>query len=422
MNTDRASMTWRLALLMAAALAWASPVGAAGAATGLWPDTAPVPPLALSAPRQADDLLLAQANDARQEDQFWADSRSVDNTEAYKAYLESYPRGRYAGLARAFIARLASPAQARPAPSATTSMGSGAAARPSTAPPVADKTPGKLFRDCTECPEMVVIPSGSFIMGSSEEERNAVALRVDSFAAFQVEQPQHGVIVPGFALGKHAVTRGEFAAFIRASGYQTDADKALGCSVWGNGSYKRTAERNWLNSGLAQSDDHPAVCVSWNDAVAYAQWLSQSTGRNYRLPSEAEREYATRAQKQTPFWWGDRINTDQANFNGNFQYFGSARGEFRGKTMPVDSFKPNPFGLTGVHGNVYEWVEDCWHDNYGGAPNNGSAWLAGCVGDNRVRRGGSWVSNPAYLRAAFRSRGPADLRESGTGFRLALSL
>jgi formylglycine-generating enzyme required for sulfatase activity len=265
-----------------------------------------------------------------------------------------------------------------------------------------------------------VLPAGTFTMGSPPDEQQLAALRADNVDALKGELPQRGVNVASFAIGVQAVSRAQFAAFVRAAKYQTDAEKSGGCGIWQDNRYQRQHDKNWLNPGIAQTDDHPVVCVSWNDAQAYVQWLSQTTGRAYRLPSEAEREYATRAGQTTHFWWGDRIGTDQANYNGNFVYHRSARGEFRQKTMPGNSFKANPFGLFGLHGNVYEWVEDCWHNDYNGAPVTATAWRLNCARAEYVRRGGSWVSNPVYLRSAYRARGAADMRESGTGFRVAL--
>ena len=373
-------------------------------------------------------LLLGQAvhaQDWQREDSFWGDSRSVDSVEAYQAYLELYPSGRYARLARAHMARLRS---------ATTGTAAGVGAQGNPQPPVQTSAPagarrpagrtelpagGTRFRDCAECPEMLVLPGGTFTMGSNEAERKLAALKADSFPQFNTEQPQHRVNLAPFAIGIHAVTRAEFAAFVRTTKYRTEAEIGQSCAAWIENRYQ-SVDRNWLNPALTQGDDHPVVCVSWNDARAYTQWLTQTTGKNYRLPSEAEREYAARGRQSTHFWWGDRIEADQANFNGDQAYVSSARSEFRRNTVPVSSFKPNPFGLMGVHGNVYEWVEDCWHSDYQFAPADGSAWVANCEGASRVRRGGSWVSNPVYLRSAFRSRLTASSRESGTGFRVVM--
>jgi formylglycine-generating enzyme required for sulfatase activity len=163
------------------------------------------------------------------------------------------------------------------------------------------------------------------------------------------------------------------------------------------------------------------VCVTWDDAKAYAAWLSQTTGKPYRLLSEAEREYVARAGTTTPFWWGSSITLAQANYNGSF-VGGGSEGEGRKSTVPVGSFEANPWGLYNVHGNVWEWCEDVWHDNYSGAPVDGSAWLQGADESPRVVRGGSWVNYPRGLRAAVRFRYPTFDRICDLGFRIARTL
>jgi formylglycine-generating enzyme required for sulfatase activity len=162
------------------------------------------------------------------------------------------------------------------------------------------------------------------------------------------------------------------------------------------------------------------VCVSWDDANAYANWLAKKTGTPYRLPSEAEWEYAARASTTTPFWWGSSITPSQANYDGNYVYAGGSKGVYRQGTVLVSSFAANPWGLYNVHGNAWQWTADCWHDNYTGAPADGSAWTTGDCSRGRVVRGGSWDFLPRYLRAAFRYRGTAENLSSG--FRLARTL
>src|SRR5262249_49663403 len=145
------------------------------------------------------------------------------------------------------------------------------------------------------------------------------------------------------------------------------------------------------------------VCVSWEDAKAFVAWLSKKTVKSYRLLTEAEREYVTRAETTTPFWWGASISTSQANYNGNYSYGDVTKGEWRQKTVPVNSFEPNAFGLYNVHGNVHDWVEDCYIDTYSGAPMDGSARQAmSGTCRYRVLRGGSWIHHPHNLRAAVR--------------------
>ncbi len=192
--------------------------------------------------------------------------------------------------------------------------------------------------------------------------------------------------------------------------------------AWNGKEWKKGAAYNWRNVGFAQADNHPVVCVSWNDAQSYIAWLNQSSGQTYRLLSEAEREYAARGGAQTAFWWGDSINTAQANYGGTgSSYNGSPKGEYRQATVPVNSFSPNPFGLYNVHGNVWEWTQDCWNEDYSGAPTDGSAWTTGDC-RYRVLRGGSWLNFPAFLRSAYRSRDTPDDRGGNGGLRLARTL
>lgn len=278
---------------------------------------------------------------------------------------------------------------------------------------------GQTFKECKECPEMVVIPAGSFTMGSSGTEQ-ALAKAGDLLGSWiSRENPQHSVKIKSFAAGKYAVTKGEFAAFVRSKGYQTEAERGDGCTAWTGSEWTKSRAYNWRNVGFSQGDDHPVVCVTWNDAQAYAQWVSQTTGKTYRLLSEAEREYAARGGTQSAFWWGESINTNQANYYGTGpSYNGSPIGPWRKGTVAVSSFSPNPFGLYNVHGNVWEWVEDWFHNDYKDAPTDGSGWERGGEKTRRVLRGGSWDNFPVYLRSAVRGTLTPDLRNN-VGFRLA---
>ena len=159
-------------------------------------------------------------------------------------------------------------------------------------------------------------------------------------------------------MGAFAVTRGEFAAFVSATNYKPDG----GCHIWNGTEWKEQSDRSWRSPGFAQDARHPVTCVNWNDAKAYISWLSSKTGKTYRLLSEAEREYVTRAGTTTPFWWGSSVSTDQANYNGNHTYAQGRKGRWRQKTVRVDSFRANPWGLYNVHGNVWDWTEDCWNE------------------------------------------------------------
>jgi formylglycine-generating enzyme required for sulfatase activity len=265
---------------------------------------------------------------------------------------------------------------------------------------------GEPFRDLDGGPEMVVVPAGSFTMGSPDTEPER----------FADEGPLHKVtIARPFAVGRHAVTRGQFAVFVNATGH-----KAEGAHKWTGSEWKHDPKASWRDPGFPQDDSHPVTCVNWDDVKAYVAWLAKTTGKPYRLLTEAEWEYAARAGTTTPFWWGPSITPDQANYNGNHVYKGGgSTGEYRKGTVPAGGFSANAWGLHNVHGNVWEWCEDVWHDSYAGAPIHGSAWLQGGDSSRRVLRGGAWSSDPGDLRAAGRDRGNSTVRDIGLGFRVA---
>ena len=259
--------------------------------------------------------------------------------------------------------------------------------------------PGETFRDCADCPEMAVIPAGSFMMGSSKSE---VGRYVD-------EGPRHWVTIPrAFALGKYEVTFAEWDA-----------------CVWDGGCSHRPDDQ-----GLGRGN-RPVINVSWDDAKAYARWLARrKTGQAYRLPSESEWEYAARAGTTTARYWGE--DADRACGYGNVHDHTSksenkldwAHHDCRdgyAKTAPVGSFRANDFGLHDMLGNVWEWVEDCWNDSYSGAPGDGRAWTTGEC-SRRVLRGGSWDNRPGVLRAANRVRSGSGNRYIFNGFRIARTL
>jgi len=231
------------------------------------------------------------------------------------------------------------------------------------------REPGATFKDCDDCPEMVVVPAGSFTMGSpaSEKKRD------------KDEGPRHRVTIPrSFAVGKFEVTFAEWHACVSAGG----------CT-------RKPSDRGW---GRGR---RPVIDVSWHDAKTYVKWLSGKTGKTYRLLSESEWEFAARAGTTTPFSTGRRITTAQANFDGNHTYDGSRKGRYRKKTVKVGSFSANAFGLHDMHGNVWEWVEDCYNKTYRSAPTDGSPRTTGSC-SHRVLRGGSWLDYPGFLRSAIR--------------------
>ncbi|MGY6587979.1 MAG: SUMF1/EgtB/PvdO family nonheme iron enzyme [Wenzhouxiangella sp.] len=274
---------------------------------------------------------------------------------------------------------------------------------------------GDVFRDCSDCPEMVVVPSGRFTMGSPPDEPQ----RRD------YEGPQREVAIPLFAIATSPLTVGEFRAFVDATDYQTDAERNAGgnagCRTFEERAWAWRSARSWRDPGMNQDDSHPVLCLSWHDAQAYLNWLSNQTGENYRLPSEAEWEYAARAGSTTRFNTGDCITTDQANFRGLDPASGCARGVYRARTTPIKSFDSNLWGLYDVHGNVWEWVQDCWNENYSGAPTDGSAWMEGAC-SRAVARGGSWDTNGRDIRLADRYLRVRGFRYSSQGFRVARSM
>ncbi len=263
---------------------------------------------------------------------------------------------------------------------------------------------GVQFKDCPNCPAMVIVPAGSFTMGSpaAEPERQP-----------QRERQVRVTFAKPFAIGSFAITRGEFAAFVSATGHKARE----GCYFWTGVTWEERSDRSWRSPGFHQNERHPVVCVDVYDAKAYAAWLTAQTGNTYRLPTEAEREYVSRAGTTTPFWWGSSISTDQANYNGEHAYAGGAKGARRQHTIGVDSFSPNPWGLFNVHGNVWDWTDECWSESNENAPSDGSTRSGG---DCRWRavRGGAWNYSPDYLRAAYRYWNEPHNRSSVQGFRV----
>jgi len=228
-----------------------------------------------------------------------------------------------------------------------------------------------------------------------------------------------------FALGKYEVTRGQFSHFISATGHQ-----ARGCRYWDGNSWENDANRDWRDPGYEQTNAHPVTCVSWEDAQAYVAWLSKETDEQYRLPSEAEWEYAARAGTTTRYFWGEESDVacdfanghDQTSKTANgFDWPASACDDGYDQTAPVGSFRANAFGLHDVSGNLWEWVEDFWHDNYEGAPTEGSAWVER-NNSRRVPRGGSWVNSPDSLRSARRNLSLPGNRGPYLGFRVSRTL
>jgi formylglycine-generating enzyme required for sulfatase activity len=286
------------------------------------------------------------------------------------------------------------------------------------------------FRDCSNCPEMVVVPPGQFLMGSSDEDTKRDLAAIPAAVGFRAlfvtdrsiakwylpyEHPQHQVsIASAFAMSRYPVTRGEFAAFVRDTHHETEP-----CWLSGHpGRQPPPQPSAWATPGFDQSDRDPVVCVGWKDAQAYIRWLNQRVTHDgtdgsagpYRLPSEAEWEYAARAGTQTAWWWGNDSGNSHALCDGcNIKPIRH--------TLPVGSFPANPFGLYDMLGSVAVITADCWHDSYVDAPTDGSAWKDG---DCRYRpgRGGGWLAAAWATRSATRTHAGFDETSNDAGFRI----
>ena len=296
---------------------------------------------------------------AQQETVFWESIRDSTNPAEFEAYLRQFPAGVFRALATVRLAALRGPA--------------------ADAPGAARRAPGTVFRDCPTCPEMVVVPAGRFRMGC-----------VSGRDCGDGERPVHEVQVPSFALGAYEVTFEEYERFARATGRDRPNDRG-----WGRGG-------------------RPVINVSWEDAQAYASWLSDETGEDYRLPSESEWEYAARAGTTTRYSWGRDIGRNRANCDGCRSRWDDD------ETAPAGSFAPNAWGLHDMHGNVNEWVEDCRHENYARGPQDGTAWTTGGSCDRRGLRGGSWRDRD--VRAANRGWNSREYQSHSLGLRVARTL
>lgn len=286
---------------------------------------------------------------------------------------------------------------------------------------LSDWPAGHMFKDCADCPEMVVVPPGTFSMGaaSSDEEGRPA------------ERPVHDVRIEAFALGRTEVTRREFAAFVAA----TRSDARDGC--WHAAQVSgppatRDNEASWRHpNDFLPTDDHPVVCVNWHDAREYVAWLTGRTGAVYRIPSEAEWEYAARAGTTGPRYWpdpGDQCGTangaDEAAASRFSDWTTVPCNDGAVRTAPAGAYKANAFGLSDMLGSVWEYVEDCWYADYVGAPNDGTAWTTSVGADCSARpiRGGSWKDHSGWLRSASRVEVMPAVRNDDLGFRVARTL
>jgi formylglycine-generating enzyme required for sulfatase activity len=419
--------------------------------------------LGLSVTARVNAGLLPKSGEAQYELEFWESIKNSTHAEDYKAYLQSYPNGRFAALARVRAARYAESAPAAapsappieamdvqyeavsaanvrkepssraelvgglkrgdrvhvtgrtqdknwyridlvggttgfvyrtlireavtasaptplpvPAPKPEAPVAAAPLPAPAKSPLVAHQTGGAS--DCDVCPEMVVVRPGSFIMGDNLGDRS--------------ERPAHRVtIAKPYAIGKYEVTLAQWNACVAA------------------GACKAMAEI----SAAGLTDKSPARDLSWNDAERYVHWLSTLTGQNYRLPTEAEWEYAARAGTTSRYWWGEKMEPGKANCKG-------CGGDWNEEVpVNVDALPPNPFGIYGMNGGVWEWVQDCWHRSYDGAPTDGSAWTSSDCQEN-VIRGGSLRNDSSYAHSTSRFTYDTTVRFIANGFRVAKTL
>ena len=284
--------------------------------------------------------------------------------------------------------------------------------QPAEALAAAEPKVGERFRDCAECPEMAVVPAGSFEMGSPSHEK----VRAND------EMPLHDVtIAASFAVGVYEVTVGQFRHFVQATGHSTGDS----CWVHEEGEWRKRSGLGWRDPGFRQDDSHPVLCVNWEDAQAYVRWLSAKTGKRYRLPSEAEWEYAARAGTRTSRPWGSEESGQCRHANGadagTDLPMKAGCDDGHARTAPVGSYAANGWGLHDMLGNAWEWTEDCWHGSYAEEPADGGARESG-ICSYRVVRGGSWYTEPGDLRSANRYGGTLVRRNNDSGFRVVRTL
>ena len=285
-------------------------------------------------------------------------------------------------------------------------------APPMAAPTSAESLPApSMGQPPSLYPEMINLPAGHFTMGCTPGWDDALG------GCRSNEYPAHDVEVTAFRLSRHEVTVGQFRQFVEATGYQTVAEQN-GCTIADNkqqGQWIISKEHHWRLPGFEQTDAHPVVCISWQDTQRYIQWLNETQGGHYRLATEQEWEYAARGGRVTAFFWGNQADRHFAN------YAGQESTDQWTYTAPAGQFAANPFGLHDMAGNVWEWVESCWQENYQAASSKEEGKNV-CVSRSdtlRVRRGGGWDNQPPSIRSAYRSYGSEAERSNVYGFRVA---
>jgi len=363
----------------------------------------------------------------------WESVRDSKNPDEIQAYLNQFPQGLFAGVAAVRLRALmgggpAAPTSITPSVAKPASAGSGGAAGgavtaanaavliPASGQSISDLqklSAGTAFRDCADCPEMIVIPPGKFEMGLADFRK----------ARRPTEGPAREVSIPGtFAIGKTEVTWSQYARFVR----ETSRTGGMGCDTYTNKRFRSNPQAAWNSPGFPQTENDPVVCISWDDAKAYAEWLGVKTGHNYRLITEAEWEYVVRAGTKGERFWGENpadacrfANVADATGRGSLglESVFDCRDRFAG-TAPAASFQPNPFGVHDLFGNAEEWVLDCWSETYRNAPSSGIANTSGDC-DRRVVRGGSWFNGVDAIRSTARAVDETKARTSTRGFRVA---
>jgi formylglycine-generating enzyme required for sulfatase activity len=267
--------------------------------------------------------------------------------------------------------------------------------------------------------EFVWIPPGEFWMGQTEEETKLLIEEAgeEKYRRFFAREfPRHRVrLTRGFYLQTTPVTVAQWRAFHEATGYRTEAERGDGAYGWTGSQWKKQKGVVWKTPGFSQVGDHPVTCISWNDAAEFLEWIGKREREDYRLPTEAEWEYACRAGTETPFWTGKCLSTDEANYSGNFPLKGCSIGKWRESTTSVKFFPPNPWGLHDMHGNVLEWCRDWFGDYPDGPITDPTGPESGAF---RVLRGGAWFLFAGFCRAAYRRGFSPGVRLNYLGFRL----
>jgi len=363
----------------------------------------------LTAPFYFSKDFSAAGSSAAVEQAFWQSIQSSTDPSDFEAYLKKFPKGTFVDLANnrmkalkegADTAQAAQPAApAQPTQTAALTQPAGGSKSIELTPPPANMKPGTAFKDCKDCPDMVVIPAGGYMMGSPDGEKGRS----------EIEGPQHKETIPrAFAMSKFEVTVGQYRQFVEA----TNRDAGSSCLYYRDETNKFEPKQGatYAAPGWDQGDDYPAVCLIYADAKAYAEWLSKATGQKYRLPSEAEWEYAARAGTKTARYWGDTSDQQCSYANGADQAYKKKIPDDPGfidcddgykNTAPVGTFKPNAFGLYDMLGNAFEYTQDCMNSGYDGSDHKGAAVGGGSCG-KYVIRGASWGRPPNDVRSAKR--------------------